>query len=82
MSSKRRCYYEEKITICIFLALIVITSVVFMKGAIDSYNYDMEPANGVDRLNGLGAVLTIMVGVFYTNQNHRPGGFHKTLTLE
>lgn len=48
--------------------MIVITSLLFIKGAIDSYNYDMDPANGVDILEGFGAVLTMMVGgivVFY-----------------
>ena len=47
-----------------FLLLIVITSLLFIKGAIDSYNYDMDPANGVDILEGFGAVLTMMVGGF------------------
>ncbi len=44
--------------------MIVITSLLFIKGAIDSYNYDMDPANGVDILEGFGAVLTMMVGGF------------------
>ena len=55
---------KKKIIVCIFLALIVITALVFIKGAIDSYNYDMDPANGVDIMEGFGAVLTIMVGGF------------------
>ena len=46
------------------MLLIVITSLLFIKGAIDSYNYDMDPANGVDILEGFGAVLTMMVGGF------------------
>ena len=52
------------IIISIFLALIVITSFVFIKGAIASYNYDMDPANGVDILAGFDAVLIMMVGGF------------------
>lgn len=31
-----------------FLTSIFITSLVFLKGAIDSYNYDMDQANGID----------------------------------
>ena len=45
--------------------LIAITSAVFIKGAIDSYNYDMDPANGIDIMEGMGAVLTLMVGGFF-----------------
>ena len=59
---------KKKIIVCIFLSLIVITVFVFIKGAVDSYNYDMDPANGVDIMEGFGAVLTIMLGgcvVFY-----------------
>ena len=44
--------------------LIVITAIVFIIGAIDSYNYDMNPHNGVDILEGFGAVLTLVVGGF------------------
>ena len=55
---------KKIIIISIFLLLIVITSLLFIKGAIDSYNYDMAPANGVDILEGFGAVLTMMVGGF------------------
>jgi len=54
---------KKIIIISIFLALIVITSFVFIKGAIDSYNYDMDPANGVDILEGVGAGIAIGVGV-------------------
>ncbi|MBQ8402935.1 MAG: hypothetical protein IJX55_00735 [Clostridia bacterium] len=55
---------KKKIIVCIFLSLIVITAFVFIKGAVDSYNYDMDPANGVDIMEGFGAVLTIMLGGF------------------
>lgn len=55
---------KKIIIISIFLLLIVITSLLFIKGAIDSYNDDMDPANGVDILEGFGAVLTMMVGGF------------------
>ena len=50
------------IIISIFLALIVITSFVFVKSAIDSYHYDMDPANGVDILEGVGAAILIGIG--------------------
>lgn len=59
---------KKKIIIGIFSLLILITAITFIVGAIDSYNYDMDPANGVDILEGFGAVLILMVGglvVFY-----------------
>ena len=55
---------KKKIIICIFLTIILITAIFFMAAAIDSYNYDMTPANGVDILEGFGAVLAIMIGAF------------------
>ena len=55
---------KKKILICVFSSLILITAIVFIVGAIQSYNYDMDPANGVDILEGFGAVLTLMVGGF------------------
>lgn len=59
---------KKIIIISIFLALIVITSLFFIKGAIDSYNYDMDPANGIDIMEGMGAAFLILIGglvVFY-----------------
>ena len=55
---------KKKIIICIFLTIILITAIFFMAAAIDSYNYDMNSANGVDILEGFGAVLAIMIGAF------------------
>ena len=55
---------KKKIIVCIFVLLILATAFVFIKGAVDSYRYDMDPANGVDIFEGLGAVLTIMIGAF------------------
>ena len=55
---------KKKIIICIFLTIILITAIFFIAAAIDSYNYDMNPANGVDILEGFGAVLAIMIGAF------------------
>ena len=55
---------KKIIIISIFLTLIALTLFVFIKGAIDSYNYDMDPANGVDIMEGLGAVLLMIVGGF------------------
>ena len=56
---------KKKIIITsIFLVLIAVTSFVFLLSAIESYNYDMDPANGVDILEGLGAAILIMVGSF------------------
>ncbi len=53
---------KKKILIGIFLLLILITAIVFLAGAIKSYNYDMDPANGVDILEGVGAAILIMLG--------------------
>ena len=55
---------KKKIIICIFLTIILITAIFFIAAALDSYNYDMNPANGVDILEGFGAVLAIMIGAF------------------
>ena len=55
---------KKKIVICVFLTVILITTIFFITAAIDSYNYDMDPANGVDILEGFGAVLTIIIGAF------------------
>ena len=55
---------KRKMIIGVFSLLIVITAIVFIIGAIDSYNYDMNPHNGVDILEGFGAVLTLVVGGF------------------
>ena len=51
-----------------FLILILFTAILFVASAIASYNYDMDPANGVDILEGFGAVITLLLGaviVFY-----------------
>lgn len=53
---------KKKILIGIFLLLILITAIVFLAGAIKSYNYDMDPANGVDILEGVGSAILIMLG--------------------
>ena len=55
---------KKKIIIGIFSLLIVVTAIVFIIAAISSYNYDMDPANGVDILEGFGAVLIAVVGGF------------------
>ena len=56
---------KKIIIICTFLLLIFITAFVFIKGAIESYNYDMDPANGVDILEGVGAAMLIGVGILF-----------------
>ena len=55
---------KKKIVICVFLTVILITTIFFIAAAIDSYNYDMNPENGVDILEGFGAVLAILIGAF------------------
>jgi hypothetical protein len=59
---------KKKIIICVFSVLIIITALATIIGAIDSYKYDMDPKNGVDALEGFGAVIIAVVGgyvVFY-----------------
>ena len=55
---------KKKILLCVFSVLILITAIVFIAGAIQSYHYDMDSANGVDVLEGFGAVVILMVGGF------------------
>ena len=55
---------KKKIIVCVFLAFIFITAIFFIVSAVESYQYDMDPANGVDILEGFGAVLAIMIGAF------------------
>ena len=46
------------------MILIFVTVTYTFVSAVKSYRYDMDPANGVNILEGLGAVLTIIVGAF------------------
>ena len=55
---------KKKTIIGAFSLLIVITAIVCIIAVIDSYNYDMDPNNGVDILEGLGVVLIAVVGGF------------------
>ena len=54
---------KKKIIICVFSILILITAIVFIIGAIQSYNYDITN-NPDDKWVGFGLVLTLMVGGF------------------
>ena len=53
---------KKKIVIGAFLLLVLITAIVFIVAAVDSYNYDMDPANGVDILEGFGAAFLTVIG--------------------
>ena len=55
---------KKIIAICAFLLLILVTAAAFLIVAIDSYNYDMDPANGVDIMEGMGAAFLIIIGGF------------------
>ena len=44
--------------------MILITAIFFIFAAVDSYNYDMDPANGVDIMEGFGAIFTLIIGGF------------------
>ena len=54
---------KKKIIIRVFSILILITAIVFIIGAIQSYNYDITN-NPDDKWVGFGSVLTLMVGGF------------------
>ena len=54
---------KKKIIIGVFSLLIFITAIIFIVGAISSYNYDITN-NPDDKLLGFGSVLTLMVGGF------------------
>ncbi len=54
---------KKKIIIYVFSILILITAIVFIIGAIQSYNYDITN-NPDDKWVGFGSVLTLMVGGF------------------
>ena len=56
-------YMKKKIIIGVFSLLILITAIIFVVGAIWSYNYDVTN-NYDDKWLGFGAVLTLMVGGF------------------
>ena len=56
-------FMKKKIIICVFSILILITAIVFIIGAIQSYNYDITN-NPDDKWLGFGSVLTLMVGGF------------------
>ncbi len=47
-----------------FLTLIALTTIYTVVSAVKSYNYDMDPANGVDILEGFGAAMLIVLGGF------------------
>lgn len=55
---------KKAIIIVAFLLLISFTAYTFVKGAIDSYNYDMDPNNGVDLLEGFEAAFILIIGGF------------------
>lgn len=54
---------KKKIIIGVFLTLILITAIIFIVGAISSYNYDIKNYPD-DKWLGFGAVVTLMVGGF------------------
>ncbi len=55
---------KKILIISFFVGLIVITLIGTVVSAVKSYQYDMDPANGVDILEGLGAVFCLLVGGF------------------
>ena len=54
---------KKIIVVCAFLLLICVTIALTLIGAVESYQYDMDPKNGVDILAGFGAALLLVLGV-------------------
>lgn len=54
---------KKKLLIAVYLLLVFGTAIVFLAGAVESYRYDMDPAYGVDILEGFGAALLLALGV-------------------
>ncbi len=58
---------KKKIIIAVFSLLILVTAIIFIVGAISSYNYDVKTLSGDigdAKWIGFGAILTLMVGGF------------------
>ena len=55
---------KKKIIIFVFLALMAATLALGVFYAVESYRFDMDPANGVDILEGLGVAMIMIVTGF------------------
>lgn len=55
---------KKIIVICAFLFLIFVTAIFTIVSVVKSYQYDMDPANSVDIMEGMGAALLIIIGGF------------------
>ncbi len=58
---------KKKIVITVFSLLIFVTAIIFIVGAISSYNYDVKTLSGDigdAKWIGFGAILTLMIGGF------------------
>ena len=55
---------RKKIVICVFALLILATATAFLLVAMDSYNYETDPANGIDVMAGMNAAFLIIIGGF------------------
>ena len=55
---------KKKIIVGFFIGLILLTAIFFLAVAIKSYQYDMDPQNGVDVFEGVAAFLCVVIGAF------------------
>lgn len=55
---------KKKILIGAILCLVLLTVIVTISAAVDAYNYEMDPANGVDILEGFAAGILLGLGGF------------------
>ena len=53
---------KKKILIGAFLLLVLITAIAFIVAAVESYKYDIDLANGIDIMEGMGAAILIVLG--------------------
>lgn len=55
---------KKRILVCFFLALIALTAICTIVSAVRSYQFDRDPANGVDSMEGMGAAMLLVLGGF------------------
>ena len=53
---------KKKILIGAFLLLVLITAIAFIVAAVESYKNDIDLANGIDIMEGMGAAILIVLG--------------------
>lgn len=55
---------QKIILSCIFLTILAFTMICTIVSAVAAYRYDMDPANGVDIMEGMAAAMLVVLGGF------------------